>query len=249
MQDEVQTIAAFSEHHRRTEGREKALPTDDEVDALLFFLRRSFYGGRRVELSEEYFDHAKEVITDHRSRIESGLSENQGADWLKPIRRELGAKIENSADCRMVISLLEWLSDDYPSDESIVRRSLDAIEDGKLEDHHRTIRENVHNVGPKKTSLYLRDIVAIRDIEQMVEDNWEYIIPIDTQIERVVTEVIEQDIDADTWKDSARLIADVCRRHSVSPIRFDEGAWYVGANALDILLDSLAEIDPAVDIE
>ncbi|MFB6197252.1 MAG: hypothetical protein ABEI52_03130 [Halobacteriaceae archaeon] len=244
MQENLQTIAAYSKYLRQTETRRDELPTDDDVEALLFFLYRSFHGARRVELSREYFQHSKDVIETERAQIGNVLDGGEADDWKETIRTELETEIGNSADCQMVISLIEWLSDDSISG-NIVQSSQRKIKNGELAEHHREIRKNVFNVGPKKASLYLRDIVAIANLESTTEGQWEYIIPIDTQIATVASAVLEEDIQTDSWRHSARRIADVCRQHSISPVEFDEGAWYIGANALGILLDSISELDPA----
>lgn len=244
MENQLETIAGYSSQLREEEGRPGNLPRDDDIEALLFFLERAFYGARRVELSREYFEHAKSTLEDQENLIRNALTGESEEGWTETLHDALASEIGNSRDCEMVWSTVEWLASESSSTTNIVERSLEAIESGDLATHHREIRDEVYNVGPKKTSLYLRDLVAVEGLEDEIEEEWAYIIPIDTRLETVASAVLDMEIDSNSWRRSAEDIAEVCREHAVSPVEFDEGAWYVSANALEILLDSIGRLDP-----
>lgn len=244
MKNQLETIAGYSSQLREEEGRSDDLPRDDDVEALLFFLERAFYGARRVELSREYFDHAKLTLEEHQDLIRNALAGESDEGWTETLHDALASEIGNSRDCEMVWSTVEWLAADLSLTTDIVERSLEAIKSGDIAAHHQEIRDEVYNVGPKKTSLYLRDLVAVAELEDGIEDEWAYIVPIDTRIETVASAVLDMEIDSNSWRRSAEDIAEVCREHAVSPVEFDEGAWYVSANALEILLDSIGRLDP-----
>lgn len=45
------------------------------------------------------------------------------------------------------------------------------------------------------------------------------------------------------WKTNSADTVEVCR-DSVSPIEFNQGAWYIGANAFEILIEQFDKLDP-----
>ena len=42
----------------------------------------------------------------------------------------------------------------------------------------------------------------------------------------------------------AAAIADTCQQQGVDPIRFNQGAWYLGAHSFNVLLENLHRIEP-----
>jgi hypothetical protein len=101
--------------------------------------------------------------------------------------------------------------------------------------------QGITGIGPKIASLYLRDLVDIYDDleSKIAPEDLPLLQPIDVWVRRVAYKAgivgNEQMSDVDIQKNIVR----VCRELGVSALRFNQGAWYLGKNAFEILLETL----------
>lgn len=101
----------------------------------------------------------------------------------------------------------------------------------------------IHNIAQKKAALYLRDIVSFWELEDELSwQKYRYVFPVDTQVRQVVTQIgiVDEGVSRGHLLES--VIAKCCP--DISPIAFNQGAWYIGANAFDVLIDNLQKIHP-----
>ena len=89
-------------------------------------------------------------------------------------------------------------------------------------------------------SLYLRDIVLLYDLQKFLAiETQKYLQPIDTWVRQVAERLgIIGKNDKDPIAIAEKIVAQ-CRNHSVCPLLFNAGAWYVGARSFELLLESL----------
>lgn len=141
----------------------------------------------------------------------------------------------------MVLEVVDFLGD-IGDHLDIVTYSSEAIEEGKIGAVHDRLTD-IHNIGQKKAALYLRDLVTIKDLEEgLAWEEYRYVFPVDTQVKQVATEIgiVDEGVNTDTVIEE---ILDACLR-DVSPVEFNQGAWYVGAHAFDVVMSNLSKVDP-----
>jgi len=224
----------------------------DWFEALDFFLARAYYQGRKDELSERYCKAAKKTLLSYFGEDSSTRLKNYNNAWNDKIiphdpewkiwkkdNNGLLTELERvkagkSRDIKMVIDILRFVHS-CPSN-NIVLYSIEEIEHGRIKKLYSEIDE-IWQVGPKVTSLYLRDLIFCYDLKLTPED-YPTIQPIDTWVNQVASGIgICSDKDP---KDTiiAKFI-EACAREKVDPKKVNAGAWYLGANAFDILLDNI----------
>lgn len=142
------------------------------------------------------------------------------------------AKAGKSRDIEMVLDILRFIHR-CPSND-IVLYSIEEIKNGNTKKLYSEI-DTIWQIGPKVTSLYLRDLVFCYDLKLSSEDYF-VIQPIDTWVRQVLNR-----LSICSKEDSDRVIIDkllkVCDKVKVDPKKTNAGAWYLGANSFDILLD------------
>ncbi len=89
----------------------------------------------------------------------------------------------------------------------------------------------IHGIGPKVASLLLRDTAWLYDLENKIPPEYRiYLQPVDRWIRRIAR-CMWTDLDNEAVPDwvIAKRITDACNRYGISPIHFNQGAWYFGA--------------------
>jgi len=203
----------------------------------LFLSDRIFFQGRADRVSVKVRDAALEVL---ESELKNGLPDFDGRT-LRGFRIRLSKyigkdKVGKSRDVDMVISALEF-SLSIP-ERNIVANSVAEIKQGNLRRHRENLM-GIVQIGPKISSFYLRDLIDVCKLENYLsEDDYALLQPVDTWV-RQVAERIGIIGSGVSTKVAQGIIAEVCKEEGVSPIRFNQGAWYVGANAFEVVLDLL----------
>lgn len=217
-------------------------------EALKFFLTRTFYQGRRDDISVRVEKKALEVLGKY---FDDPLEREKNFQFLKDsswsqLRVDLQAvigkgKVGRGRDIDMIIDTLEFIS--RLPDKNIARYSVEMIKNNKLDQlwyrlQKTKSKEGIRSVGKKIVSLYLRDLVTILDLEQEVSyDHQVFLQPIDTWIRQIIEKIgIEETKNEIKLR---RMITERCERVGQSAIRFNEGAWYIGSHSLEILLEML----------
>jgi len=224
----------------------------DTSEALFFIFSFSFYQGRRDKQSEifqkiaektcrQYFaDNQNFLDRDaHRVTTREGLLLEYGE--LESILHS--SQLNKSGDRLMVISLINFIQS--KNEKNIIVHILHAIESGNLAQLYKEI-DGIWSVGPKITSLILRDIVCIYELEKYIKGSeaYSYLQPVDTWVHQVAQKLdIVSSAKTKPYSGEPFDITEACIQRGVNPIHFNQGAWLLGARSLNILLANLDKIE------
>jgi endonuclease III len=214
----------------------------DWYGSIYLLLSTSFYQARLDEVSSKVEKAAMAVLDGHfNGRDFSALT---GCDFVS-LKGDLLAvigkgKVGKARDAEMVVEILRFVSQ-LPG-ENLTCYSVTEIERGDIKKLYNDLM-GIRGIGPKIASLYLRDLVDIYNLESKIAaEDLPLLQPIDVWVRRVArkTGIVdnEQLADVDIQKDIVR----VCRELGISALRFNQGAWYLGKNAFEILVDKLDSI-------
>lgn len=148
------------------------------------------------------------------------------------VAKEMGHKPMEQLNRGVIAGMAELAQEIFEIDQrgSIATWITDGIrKTGRLEPQFFRIVD-VRGIGPKLTSLLLRDIVYLSGLENSVETaDRIYIQPIDKWIRLLAPYVIDEE-DAEAYADwiLAGKIFKYTRRAGVSPVRFNMGATWFG---------------------
>ncbi len=93
--------------------------------------------------------------------------------------------------------------------------------------------EDITGIGRKIATFILRDIVWFWDIEDRVEPHdRKYLHPIDRWVSRVALNLWPE-LEGLGRSEIAQNLGQECTDHGISNAEFNQGAWYLGARALD----------------
>lgn len=225
--------------------------------ALDFFLSRAFYQGRRDAMSERVYRAAIEVLkpelltTSGASKYQT-LKEQKWETIGKLLRSKIGkGYVGRGRDVDMVLKTLDFIS--LLPDLNLVRYSIEQIESGNLEKHYfelqarkskklqaRESKRGIIQVGPKIASFYLRDVISLYGLDDKIPSSSAYCLqPVDTWVKKVAYRLKIVDEGERNSKKIQQAIASLCKAKDVSPILFNQGAWYVGNRAFDVVLELL----------
>lgn len=234
---------------------------------LNFFFNRSFFQGRRDELSEafrgatikalESFLPSELSLTEKASRLitlsdKGWFNKDKWNEMTNPVKQALEQKYEvevneqqkksstgRRLDREMVLDTLRFIcchSKAKGTVLNIAAHTTERIESSDIRGIYRELDE-LRQVGPKITSLFLRDLVTIMRLQKHLnKTDYELLQPVDTWVKKIATKL---NIQSDNL--SVALV-DACRQAKVDPIQFNEGAWYLGSHSFDLLLENLERI-------
>lgn len=259
--DKLKKIEAFSENYRnlltsetlafREAGSWEKVRQDWWL-ALIFFFDRAFYQGRNDKLSG-YFEQAtiqalRGVLAGSSSgerfsalkTLSRWLDRQEWKSQGNPLGDALSKKYDiadgkksgtgREQDREMVLSSLNFIVN-HCKDYNILGYSIRHIQSGEIGRLSNELH-NIVSVGDKIASFFLRDTVFVYDLETYLKpEDYCYVVPIDTWVGKVADKL---GIEA-----NAKAIAIVCQQNGVSPIKFDQGAWYLGSHSFSVLLDML----------
>lgn len=214
-------------------------------EGLQLFLSRSFYQGRRDTISmrveEKAMNVLKKKIIDNNNDATVLLDKNNYLEIKNGLKEVIGkGKIGRGRDVEMVISILNYVSG--LEDKNIVNYSIFNIKNGKTKEHYYDLQK-IYSIGPKITSLYLRDLICMYSLDKCIaEENLIFLQPIDTWVRKVAFKVgiIKNINEGDTLV--REKIVKACLDLNVSAIKFNQGAWFLGYNSFDIILENLDKI-------
>lgn len=224
----------------------KDLMRNDWWEGLKFFLSRSFAQGRRDEMSNRVKENAMNVlekyIEDHDGNPTVILKENNFPVIRNALEEVIGkGKVGKGRDIEMVISILKFVS--KLEEKNLVNYSISKIEKGNLKQHYNELKSKICSIGPKIASFYLRDLVFMYSLEEKVsEEDLEFLQPIDTWVRKVAFKVGIIDKSDEEDLVVREHIVEACFNFNVSTIKFNQGAWFLGHNSFDILLENLNKI-------
>lgn len=248
----IKNVARFGEIRRSldrftTEYLKPVSKDSLEIDwyaGLYLLLSTSFYQARLDEVSYRVEKAAINVLDKHfTGRDFSALTSCD----LASLRAELGTvigkgKVGMARDADMVIGILRFVS--QLPEQNVTRYSVAAIERGDIKALFGDLI-GIIGIGPKIASVYTRDLVDLYDLENRIApEDLSLLQPIDVWVRRVVYKIgivgEEQLSDVDIQK---RIVL-ACHDLGVSAMRFNQGAWYLGKNAFEIVIENLDKIRP-----
>ncbi len=212
---------------------------------LQFLLRRSFYQGRRDAISEKVERRAMNVLKQHITPQTIGVTDGELQRIRNELRQVIGkGRVGRGRDIQMTVEIIQFASRGEVVDKgSLVEYTISKIERGEVEEHYKEL-DRIHSVGPKIASIYLRDVATVYSLERegkiRIED-MKFFQPIDTWVRRVAAKIgIVEDNDKE--HEIREKIVKECLEAKVSPIKFNEGAWFIGHNSFQLIIQNLDTI-------
>jgi hypothetical protein len=224
----------FDEYIAPNVDRKVAL-MNDQWAAMQYLLDKVFYQGRRDDISEKVRFQAVSVL--------QGRSEIRDGRWasadITEIEKELATcigpgKVGKRGDIKMVIGILSYLLG--VADRNIVKHTVTTIEEKNVKAMHSEL-DGIYQIGPKIASFFLRDTVQLFDIH-IDDGDLSYLQPVDTWVRQIAIRLGLVSQEASLKQIEEAIIA-MCAAHKCSPLMFNQGAWYLGANAFKLLLEDL----------
>ena len=244
------TIASYGNQYRERNLSQYApdILLYDAWSALDFFLSRACFQGRRDTISQRVYEAVIEVLKpkfDVKERNDNYVALCQHG-W-EPIQTELqkrigSGKVGKARDIAMVLSILNYIG--RLPDLNIVKYSFEQINLDRIGQHYYELQRSesdigIIQVGPKIASFYLRDLISLYSLDHKVSPEFGFCLqPIDVWVEKLVykLKLVEN---PSSHQVIQKAILKLCQEQGISPLLFNQGAWYVGYNAFDILLEIL----------
>jgi len=248
----VNQIAKFHKNYgveflkERIENRDAYLKTPKS--ALFLILSYSFYQGRRNEISSQFEERARKALSlflkNNNILSTSVSSRTTDKARLQKRYKDLDKELKNNevnkeGDRLMVMSLVNLTQ--FSHQKNILAFLIGKIRSKAISKAYKNLDET-WSIGPKIASLILRDIVCIYELEKSLnKDDYCFLQPIDTWVHRLSKKIglINKD---KIYKDEGKDITHQCLAFGVNPIHYNQGAWYIGARSLQILLRNIAVI-------
>jgi hypothetical protein len=245
----MRRVAAFGERYREEQLEPGTEDPGIEEDPfrLRFLLKRAFAGAKPETLAGDYRECTETVLRKYESDIRARWAETGDGitdkELLDTLERE---GVGNGYDRKMVVGIIDFLETFPNQDHDVIEHTETKISEGEVEEMFDELTD-IYNIGSKKAALYLRDVVTYRELEDTVDgDQYRYLLPIDVWVHRVSRKLGILNTDSPNWRKNSNSIIEACG-DDISPIAFDQGAWYLGANAFDVLLANLDRIEPRFD--
>lgn len=213
----------------------------DWYGGVSLLISRAFYQGRRDEVSEMVEKAAAPVLDRNFDGKQFSVLNGFDFDALKgDLLAVIGkGKVGKERDADMVVGIFRFISG-LP-EEYLAQHSVSAIKRGDIRKLYTDLMD-ITSVGPKIASLYLRDLVDLYDLESKVSpEDLVLLQPVDVWVRKVAqrTGIVNNGASDNEIQKS---ILQVCQKAGVSALRFNQGVWYLGKNAFDIVLANLETI-------
>ena len=221
----------------------------DWWQAFDFFLGRACYQGRADKQSDRVYEHAAQVLAPLFSDVQRdrNYESQKGEDWKEvktQLRERIGKdKVGKARDVDMIISALKFIG--ALPNKNIVAYSVEKIKGGQLQLHYKELQRGevptgITQVGPKIAAVYLRDVVSLFKLTDSIDNSSAFCLqPVDTWVSQIAAKlgIVHENADKETTQ---HAIVKMCEEQKISPIRFNQGAWYTGNHAFELLLDCLS---------
>lgn len=215
----------------------------DWYSGLSLLLDHSFYQGRRDDVSDMVKKAATPILDGYfKNKDVAALLTCNFESLFNDLTRVIGkGKVGKERDIRMIISIFDFVK--TLPEKNLILYCVREIQEGRIHGLYSNLMV-ITQVGPKVASFYLRDLVDIYDLENYIQKDYlRYLQPIDVWVRRVANRIgIVADVGLGE-EDIRECILRACADFQVSAFRFNQGAWYVGKNAFEILMKYLGDID------
>ena len=217
------------------------------LNAFDMFPGTFFFHGRNDSLSEQYKTIARKKFSVYgiKKLINNPKFIEEPEVIIignKPIKRAL-----NKRDRKMFKEMLEKMDD--IENNNFVTYAINKIKEGKFKEllteiigNPATKKKNIYGAGPKTTSLFLRDVVIIFDLEACIkEDDYFMLFPIDTWVRKICKrlKLVRKN---DNDKTIIQKIVRKCKELGIDPLLVNAGIWYVGKFSQEIAFNNLDKI-------
>ncbi len=205
--------------------------------------------GRRDEISDVFKERAFKVLSIFVNNKDSKNLMNLKDDFYDSLMENLWNEgVNNKYDREMVIKIIKFINNKVKRNFNIVNYTIKKIENKEL---HKVYSEliDIKHIGHKISSFYLRDLVCVFDDYKFSKEEQVYLQPIDNWVGEVLTRLnffqelaITKKADNLNERELFLLrgkIVDRCWEAGVSPVEFNQGAWYIGKNAFEILINNI----------
>jgi hypothetical protein len=254
LSNKIEVVAKF---HKVYEARvladrlaRKDVYLQDPHQALFLIFSHCFYQGRRDPLSEKFHKIAEDtcrdffiehdyVLQESAQRITKKETLKSKYDHFERLLHSCG--LNKEGDRLMVISLINFIQS--CPEKNILCHIIERIQSQQLAQIYREL-DDVWSIGPKISSLILRDIVYMYQLEEYFKDvnSYSYLQPVDTWVHQVAEKLGMIPSEKNIYQGEAVDITRKCLEAGVNPIHFNQGAWYLGARSIDIVLENLDRI-------
>jgi hypothetical protein len=247
-------IASFSERYRdeHLAAYDSTTLVSDWWKALDFFLSRAFFQGRLDKVSQRVYETGMEVLNEafepYSGAAEQRFATLQHVGWNqveKGLSRRIGrGHVGKKRDIEMVLSTLDFLV--RIPERNIVAYSVAKIRSNQIEPHFRELQaarssSGIRQVGPKVAAFYLRDVVFLFRLEDQIPVHFAFCLqPVDVWVRRLTVLLGLANSKASDQRLAQAIVA-TCGGLGVSPLRFNQGAWYIGAHSFDLIVEKLRE--------
>ena len=121
---------------------------------------------------------------------------------------------------------------------NILKFTIDRIKNKELKELYNELKK-IRQVGEKTASLFLRDVVAVYGLtDQLTNEDHIFLQPIDTWVRQVSTsDKLSLASKESSIEELRKNIVDVCFKTGVSPIKLNQGMWYLGTHSLELILN------------
>lgn len=247
----------------RISGGDKSQILQSWWISLIFFFDRVFYQGRRDQVSgmfeaatvkalNELLGETDEQKLDNLLTLrDRGCLDYRRKDTLcasvysklrrryriqRPDGTEKDSSTGKERDREMTVDALRFVAETLGNhDFNILQYAICKIRDQKMRELYDQLT-CVRQVGDKTATLFLRDVVAVYGLEESVtQDDLVFLQPVDTWV-RQLSGRINLAREGTSDKQLKRTIVEVCSKVAVSPIRFNQGLYYLGSHALELIL-------------
>lgn len=236
MREKIKAIEKYGQLYvgrflqRQIDDKEKIY--SDWYKALKFLFTKVFYRGRRDELSERFMNATIKTLDKYK------LNRNYNRESLNNLLESNG--VNNGKDRKMVLEVIDLIFNSLNSyQNNIVKYTVDKIGKGKIVDIFNTLNK-IYCIGDKLASLYLRDIIIIYQLEKHLKPgDFQYCQPIDTWVKQVALKTGIMKSGGEKIENIKTAIIRHCLNANVNPLLFNAGAWLVGANSFNLLIENL----------
>lgn len=217
---------------------------NDWWEALQFFFSKVFYRGRRDFISEEVERRVIASLSRYFNNVDirdlefDKLKEGNWKETREELMKEIGkGKIGSALDIDLTISTLTFVSS--IQDKNIVNHSVTNIRSGQIYKHYNEL-QRIRGMGPKVSSLYLRDLVSLFDLEEHLKNEQDFatVMPVDTWI-RKITKSLRIAGEKANDADIVSVLIKESEESNVSPILINQGIWYVGTRSFETCFDRI----------
>lgn len=233
--------------------------------ALFFILSYSFYQGRRDKISEGFEKSAKKTLEEffketdpfsssfrriHKKGLRgSEYEEKLKVRYLKLLETLEANGVNKRGDRLMVTSLINFIESNQK--KNLIKMIIQKIKSKNTLKAYEEL-DSIWSIGPKIASLTLRDVVYIYKLESYLDKESYYLLqPIDTWVHQVSEKLRLIDLEkakdkngkSKIYRGEAKDITDKCFELGVNPIHYNQGAWYISSNSLQILLKNIDKIE------